>query len=434
MPGVPRNLIEHSLNVDPKTTPKRQHLRRFADDRRDAIKKELAKLLAADFIREVFHLEWLANPVLVRKKNSNEWRMCVDYTDLNKHCHKDPFGLLRIDQVIESTAGCDLLCFLEYYSGYHQITIKEEDREKTAFITSFGAYCYMTMSFGLKNAGATYQRAIQACFRRQVNKNVEATWMTWSSRPKIPNPSSPILKRLSHPCESTAGSSTRTSASLAYRRVNYSASSSSIAASKPIPRKISAITNMRATNCIKDVQKLTGCMAALKRFISKLGEWGLPFFKLLKHQEKFVWTTEADQALAQLKDFLSKLPVLTAPCKKEQLLLYLTATTHVVSSAIVVERQEDGHAYPVQRPVYFVSEVLSESKARYQPVQKLLYAVLITSRKLQHYFQEYSVSVITDYPLGDILRNQDATGRISKWAVELGALNIDFKPRTAIKS
>jgi ribonuclease HI len=106
----------------------------------------------------------------------------------------------------------------------------------------------------------------------------------------------------------------------------------------------------------------------------------------------------------------------------------------VVSSAIVVERQEDGHAYPVQRPVYFVSEVLSESNAHYQPIQKLLYAVLITSQKLRHYFQEYLVSVITDYPLVDILRNQDATGRISKWPVELGALNIDFKPRTTIKS
>jgi hypothetical protein len=175
-------------------------------------------------------------------------------------------------------------------------------------------------------------------------------------------------------------------------------------------------------------------MAALNRFISKLGERRLPFFKLLKHQEKFVWSPEADQALAQLKDFLSKPPVLTAPCKGEQLLLYLAATTHVVSTAIIVERQEDGHAYPVQRPVYFVSEVMSESKACYQPVQKLLYAVLITSRKLRHYFREYSISVVTDYPLGDILWNQDGTRRISKWEVELGSLNIDFKPHTAIKS
>jgi hypothetical protein len=106
----------------------------------------------------------------------------------------------------------------------------------------------------------------------------------------------------------------------------------------------------------------------------------------------------------------------------------------VVSTAIIVERQEDGHAYPVRRPVYFVSEVLSESKACYQPVQKLLYAVLITLQKLRHYFQNYLITVVTDYPLRDILRNQDATGRISKWAVELGALTIDFKPRTAIKS
>jgi hypothetical protein len=92
--------------------------------------------------------------------------MCVDYTDLNKHCPKDPFGLPRIDQVIDSKAGCDLLCFLDCYSGYHQIAIKEEDQEKTAFITPFGAYCYTTMSFGLKNTGATYQRAIQTCFKK----------------------------------------------------------------------------------------------------------------------------------------------------------------------------------------------------------------------------------------------------------------------------
>jgi hypothetical protein len=102
MPGVHRRLVEHSLNVDPKATPKRQHLRCFADNRLDAINKELAKLLAVGFICEVFHPEWLANPVLVHKKNMNEWRMCVDYTDLNKHCPKDPFGLPRIDQVIDT--------------------------------------------------------------------------------------------------------------------------------------------------------------------------------------------------------------------------------------------------------------------------------------------------------------------------------------------
>lgn len=172
--GVPRELIEHSLNVDPKATPKRQRLRRFTQDRREAIKKEVAKLLTADFIKEVYHPEWLANSILVRKKNNNEWRMCVDFMDLNKHCPMDPFGLPRIDQVIDSTAGCALLCFLNCYSGYHQIALKEEDQIKTAFITPYGAFCYTTMSFGLKNAGATYQQAIQECFNKQLQCNVEA--------------------------------------------------------------------------------------------------------------------------------------------------------------------------------------------------------------------------------------------------------------------
>jgi hypothetical protein len=132
----------------------------FTPDKREAIHAELARLVAAGFIREVLHPEWLANPVLVLKKNKVDWRMCVDYTDLNKHCPKDPFGLPRIDQVVDSTAGCSVLSFLDCYSGYHQISLAKEDEEKTAFITPFSAFCYTSMSFGLKNARATYQRVI----------------------------------------------------------------------------------------------------------------------------------------------------------------------------------------------------------------------------------------------------------------------------------
>jgi hypothetical protein len=130
MPGVPRELAEHKLKVYPQARPIRQKLRRFTPDKREAIRAELARLVAAGFIREVLHPEWLANPVLVLKKNKVDWRMCVDYTDLNKHCPKDPFGLPRIDQVVDSTAGCSVLSFLDCYSRYHQISLAKEDEEK----------------------------------------------------------------------------------------------------------------------------------------------------------------------------------------------------------------------------------------------------------------------------------------------------------------
>jgi hypothetical protein len=156
MKGIPREVAEHKLNIKPGSKPVKQRLRRFNDDKCKAIGEEILKLLSAGFIREVFQPEWLANPVLVRKKNK-KWRMCVDYTSLNKACPKDPFPLPRIDQVVDSTAGCETLCFLDAYSGYHQIAMCIADQLTTSFITPFDTYCYQTMPFGLKNADGTFQ-------------------------------------------------------------------------------------------------------------------------------------------------------------------------------------------------------------------------------------------------------------------------------------
>jgi len=150
MLGVPRELAEHKLDLNPGSKPVKQCLRWFSPDKKAAIKKEITKLLAVGFIREILHPDWLANQVHVQKKNSTEWCMCVDYIDLNKHYPKDPFGLPRIDQIVDFTAGSAFLSFLDCYSGYHQIALQKEDQSKTSFITLFGTYYYTTMSFGLK--------------------------------------------------------------------------------------------------------------------------------------------------------------------------------------------------------------------------------------------------------------------------------------------
>jgi len=148
MPGIPREVAKHSLEIQAGSKPVKQRLRRFDEEKRKIIGEEVHKLLMAGFIKEVHHPEWLANPVLVKKKNG-KMRMCVDYTSLNKACPKDPFPLPRIDQIVDSTAGCETLLFLDAYSGYHQIKMKESDQLVTSFITPFGMYSYVTMPFGL---------------------------------------------------------------------------------------------------------------------------------------------------------------------------------------------------------------------------------------------------------------------------------------------
>lgn len=121
--------------------------------------EEVEKLLTARFIREVYYPKWLANVIIVKKSNG-KWRMCVDFTDLNHACLKDSFPLPKIDQIMDSTINHELLTFMDAFLGYSQIHMNEEDQEKTAFVTSQGLNCYRVMSFGLKNARATYQRLV----------------------------------------------------------------------------------------------------------------------------------------------------------------------------------------------------------------------------------------------------------------------------------
>jgi hypothetical protein len=169
--GVNRTIIEHGLGIDPSVRPKKQRLRKMSDKKTEATKAEVHCLLEANFIKPIAYSTWLANVVMVQKE-SGKWLMCIDFTSLNKACPKDNFPLPRIDKIVDSTAGCEVMSLLDCFSGYHQIYMKEEDKASTSFITPFGTYCFIRMPKGLKNAGSTFSRLTKKVLERQVGRNI----------------------------------------------------------------------------------------------------------------------------------------------------------------------------------------------------------------------------------------------------------------------
>ncbi|GJS45733.1 reverse transcriptase domain-containing protein [Tanacetum coccineum] len=347
MTGVPRQIAEHRLNIREGYPPVRQKKRGQAPERAKAIQAEVQKLVKAGIMREVYYHDWLSNPVMV-KKHDGSWRMCVDFTNLNKACPQDCYPLPKIDWKVESLCGYPFKCFLDAYKGYHQIQMAEEDEEKTAFHTPHGVYCYTKMSFGLKNAGATYQRLVDKAFEKQVGRNLEVYVDDL------------VIK--SH-----------TEAEL-LRDIEETF------CIKPCPEKIEAVLQLPSPRTVKEVQSLNRKLAGLNRFLSKSAEKSLSLFKTLKKYVKksdFHWTPKAEQAFKQLKQHISELPMLVAPRPKEELIMYLSATQGAVGAILMTERDL------IQTLVYFVSQALQGPELNYTPMEKLVLKLVSVAKRLR---------------------------------------------------
>src|SRR4051812_358038 len=345
MPRIDPSVISHCLSIKPKFKPVQQKKRNLGIDRQRATEEEVDRLLEANFIQEINYLQWLANIVMV-KKSSGKWRMCVDFTDLNKACPKDSFPLPRIDYLIDNASGHQLLSFMDAFSGYNQIMMAEEDREKTAFITESGTYYYRVMPFGLKNAGATYQRLVNKLFKHQIGKNIEAyvddmlvKLTKENDHVKDLQETFEVLKRHNmklNPQKCVFGVT-------AGKFLGFMITNRGIEAN---PDKIQAILDMEEPKTLHDIQKLNGKLAALSRFLAKGAERALPFLKLLKgvsstkkvtKAKAIVWSSECREAFEELKRYLMNPPLLTRPRAGEVLLIYMAVTPEAGSSVLMRE-------------------------------------------------------------------------------------------------
>ncbi|KAL5539207.1 hypothetical protein UlMin_044287 [Ulmus minor] len=193
------------------------------------------------------------------------------------------------------------------------------------------------------------------------------------------------------------------------------------------PAKIQALLDMEPPRKIKEVQRLTGRIAALNRFISRATDRCKPFFQALRKGKDFIWTADCEQSFQELKSYLGKPPLLSKPHEGDSLILYLAVSKGAVSSALV--REEDG----VQWPIYYTSKSLLDAETRYPEIEKLALALMVAARKLRPYFQAHTIIIPTKFPLKQVFQKPEASGRLAKWSIELGEFDIQFKPRTAIK-
>ncbi|XP_043705405.1 uncharacterized protein LOC122655263 [Telopea speciosissima] len=437
MPGIDRKIAEHKLSVYPNAKPIFQKKRTFAPEQKEKIIEEVTKLLDAGFIEEAIHPKWLSNVAMVPKSNG-KWRMCTHFTDLNKACPEDYYPLPHIDSLIDATAGHEMLSFMDAYFGYNQIKMCEPDVLKTSFIAGRGTYCYICMPFGLKNAGASYQRLINYLFRHQIGRNVEVY---------VDDMLVKSLKAQDHITDLGEAFQVLRESNM---RLNPAKCAFGVTSGKFLgfmvsrrgieanPAKIKAILEMHPPERVKELQELTGSVAALGRFISSSGDRCLPFFKALKNRAKkretkglkltFEWTKECQAAFTELKRYLAQPPLLAKPEPGDILQLYLSIS--VIAISVVLVRQ-DGR---IQKLIYYVSKVLLGAETRYSSVEKYAYVLIMAARKLRPYFQDYTIEVLTNQPLKKILAKPDHSGRLVAWCVELGEFDIHYRPQTAIKA
>nr|CAN78921.1 hypothetical protein VITISV_011350 [Vitis vinifera] len=427
MKGIHPSIASHRLNVFSTARPVRQRIRRFYPERQRVIRNEIDKLLEAGFIREVSYPDWLANVVVVPKKEG-KWRVCVNYTNLNNACPKDSFPLPRIDQIVDSTSEQGMLSFLESFSGYHQIPMSPDDEEKTAFITPHGLYCYKVMPFGLKNAGATYQRLMTKIFKPLIGHSVEVYIDDIVVKSKTREQHILHLQEVFYllrkygmklnPSKCAFGVS-------AGKFLGFMVSQRGIEVS---PDQVKAVMETPPPRNKKELQRLTGKLVALGRFIARFTDELRPFFLAIRKAGTHGWTDSCQSALERIKHCLMQPPILSSPIPKEKLYMYLAVSEWAISAVLF-----RCPSPKEQKPIYYVSRALADVETRYSKMELTTLALRSAAQKLRPYFQAHPVTVLTDQPLRNILHKPDLTGRMLQWAIKLSEFGIEFQSRLSMK-
>ncbi|CAL2231673.1 unnamed protein product [Prunus armeniaca] len=428
MPGLNPSLVSHTLNIELGTKPIVQARRNFHPEVEKQIKVEIEKLLAAGFIKPIKHPTWLANIVPVKKK-TGVIRICTDYRDLNRACPKDEFPLPNMDILIDSTSGQGLLSFMDGFSGYNQIKMSPKDAEKTAFRTPYENFYYTVMPFGLKNAGATYQRAMTAVFHDMMGKEVEDYVDDLVVKSKTREGHQEVLRRVLERCR------------LYGLKMNPKKCAFGVSSGKFLgfqvhqrgidvdPEKTKAINSLAPPKNPKELKSFMGRLSYIRRFIPGLAATMSAFTPLLKKGKRYEWSEKCQEAYKRVQQIITKLPTMKAPIPGLPLKLYLAATNTAVGALLA----QDDHSGE-ESPIYYVSRQLRGSEVRYPKTELLCLALVYAAQRLRHYFLAHKLHLmVKSDPVRYLLTRPILSGRLARWLLQLSEFDITCTTPKAIK-
>uniref|UniRef100_A0A2N9F3E8 Integrase catalytic domain-containing protein n=1 Tax=Fagus sylvatica TaxID=28930 RepID=A0A2N9F3E8_FAGSY len=365
------------------------------------IKEEVEKQLKAGFLSTVTYSDWVANIVPVPKKDGKV-RMCVDYRDLNRASPKDNFPLPHIDTLVDNTATNVVFSFMDGFSGYNQIKMAEEDKSKTAFVTHWGTFVYDVMPFGLKNAGATYQRAMVTLFHDMIHHEIEVYVDDMIAKSRTAQDHLTDLRK----------------AVPAIEEVSAQIKPEQVCLRRHI-RKVIRLHRQRPG-------ELRLILQSLRQPASE------PLFKLLLRKDvKIKWTEDCQKAFDKIKEYLLNPPILVPPTPGRPLILYLTVQ-EASMGCMLGQQDETGKK---EQAIYYLSKKFTEPETRYLLVEKTCCALAWASKKLRQYMLYYTTWLVSRMdPIKYIFEKPALTGKIARWQVLLSEVrHLVFVARKAIK-
>jgi hypothetical protein len=422
------DIIQHKIPLEKDTIPFKQKLRPISPLLLPVIEREIKKLLDAKIIVPLRYSKWIANLVIVRKKNG-EIRLCVDFRNLNKCSKKDNYPLPKMEHLLQRISGAKVMSFLDGFSGYNQVAVHPDDQEKTAFTTPWGTFMYSKMPFGLMNAGATFQRAMDIAFVGEKDKFVliyldDITVYSSSHEEHLKH-----LKRVFLKCRQFGISLNPKKSQFALRKGKLLGHIVSAEGVMIDPARVEAIQKLSLPRSKKDIQSLLGKINFVRRFVPNFAELVKHITCMLKKGAEVKWTDSARNSFQDIKQAIIESPILISPDYNKTFYVFSFASYDMIA-AVLLQKDEESFDHPVA----FFSKTLRDAELRYDPIEKQAYTLIKALKSFRIYILHSKViAYVPSSSVKDVLTQPDIDGKRARWIAKMIEFNIEVKPTKLVK-